>query len=215
MKIFFDVDGVLIDGWHANPKHRRPWDASIEQDLGIDRKIFQQALFVRADNQSQSLMVDCAAGKRDLKEVLSEILPKAGYHGTVDSFVTYWFEKDSHINPDVLGIVAQLRERSDVELYLATGQEHYRAAYLWNELGFSKYFKDMLYAAKLGHHKNTPEFFHAINKALDITPAERPLFFDDHEGTVQTANAAGWDAFVFETSQDLVSNARLRPYLSN
>lgn len=26
LKIFFDVDGVLIDGWHSKPERRKPWN---------------------------------------------------------------------------------------------------------------------------------------------------------------------------------------------
>ena len=37
LKVFFDVDGVLIDGWHNDPKRRKAWDAAIKADLGIDR----------------------------------------------------------------------------------------------------------------------------------------------------------------------------------
>ncbi len=48
MKIFFDLDDVLIDGWHANPSRRILWDAAIEQHFGIDRERFQRLLFAIA-----------------------------------------------------------------------------------------------------------------------------------------------------------------------
>jgi FMN phosphatase YigB (HAD superfamily) len=41
MKIFFDVDGVLIDGWHANSALRKPWDAMLEVDLVSTGKPFE------------------------------------------------------------------------------------------------------------------------------------------------------------------------------
>jgi putative hydrolase of the HAD superfamily len=100
-----------------------------------------------------------------------------------------------------------------VDLYLATGQEHHRAAYLWNELGWRAHFKDILYSAKLGHLKDTPEFFAAINRALALAPGDRPLFFDDREDIVMLARDAGWDAHVFDTIEDVVSHARLRDLL--
>lgn len=46
MKVLFDVDGVIIDGWHENPKLRKSWDASIRTDLGVDRAMFQHLFFV-------------------------------------------------------------------------------------------------------------------------------------------------------------------------
>jgi putative hydrolase of the HAD superfamily len=81
-------------------------------------------------------------------------LPAVGYSGPVDAFLRYWFEKDSHINATVMDAVRRLSRNPDVELYLATGQEHHRAAYLWDELGFKAHFKDIFYSARLGHLKD-------------------------------------------------------------
>jgi len=105
--------------------------------------------------------------------------------------------------------VKRLARHDHLELYLATGQEHYRAAYLWDELGFKDHFKDIFYSARLGHLKNAPEFFLEINRALRIGPDERPLFFDDREDVVALAREAGWDACVFNTVADLLTHPRL------
>jgi putative hydrolase of the HAD superfamily len=40
LKVFFDVDGVLIDGWHANSALSKRWDLTLEADLGVDREAF-------------------------------------------------------------------------------------------------------------------------------------------------------------------------------
>ncbi|NDC56614.1 MAG: haloacid dehalogenase, partial [Alphaproteobacteria bacterium] len=37
--IFFDVDGVLIHGYHARPELRQCWDENLPRDFGIDREI--------------------------------------------------------------------------------------------------------------------------------------------------------------------------------
>jgi putative hydrolase of the HAD superfamily len=136
-------------------------------------------------------------------------IPALGYEGSVDAFVRYWFENDARINRDVLAVVDRLARHAQVELYLATGQEHHRAAYLWNELGLRAHFRDIFYSARLGHLKATPEFFGAINRALAIGPAERPLLFDDDEEVVGLARASGWDASVLDTVDDLVGHPRL------
>ena len=209
MKIFFDVDGVIIDGWHANPERRKPWNATIEQDLGVSLEAFQRAFFAPSPHGADSLMNACLKGDGDLKDILEELLPTLGYHGHVDSFVTYWFENDSNINHDVLEIVKRLRQRKDVELYIATAQEHHRAAYLWNDLGLKDLFDDIFYSARLGVSKDGIDFFARINSQLDITAAERPLFFDDRETVVLAARAAGWDAHLFDTVDDLARNSRL------
>ena len=208
MKIFFDVDGVLIDGWHAKPEFRRPWDATIEDDLGIDREAFREKFF-GPFGDNRAVIHACIRGERDLKEALAATLPAVGYTGSVDAFLRYWFEKDSHINATVMNAVKRLSRHPDIELYLATGQEHYRAAYLWDELGFRAHFKDIFYSARLGHLKDALGFYLAINQALGIKPDERPLFFDDREDSVVLARQAGWDACLFDTAADLLSHPRL------
>ena len=214
MKVFFDVDGVLIDGWHARAERRRPWDTTIERDLGVRRDAFQAALFGRPFGAHRSVMHACVAGERDLKQALAEILPGIGYGGPVDAFVDYWFSKDSKVNQGVLDVVRRLGRHAQVELYLLTGQEHHRAAYLWNTLGFRNDFQDILYSAKLGCLKSTPKFFNRVNALLGIVQGDHPLLFDDTAAVVDLARRAGWDACVFDTVDDVLGHARLRPLLT-
>ena len=160
-------------------------------------------------------MSACARGESDLKDILAGLLPMLGYSGSVEAFVEYWFRKDSNINQSVLKIVKRLRQCKEVELYLATSQEHHRAAYLWNVLGLKELFDDIFYSARLGVLKDHAEFFSKINAQLDIASSEQPLFFDDTEKVVVTARAAGWDAYVFDTIEDLAQNSQLRRVLGN
>jgi len=213
VKVFFDVDGVLIDDWHAAPDRRKPWDATIEQDLGVHREAFKESFFRSPTASYESLMHGCAIGALDLKEALASILPAAGYGGSVDAFVAYWFEKDSNVNRSVLDVADRLARHSDVDLYLATNQEHYRAAYLWEELDLRRHFIDIFYSAKLGHSKATQAFFEKVNAELGVSPTEKPLFFDDKLELVRVARNAGWDACVFETVQDLTEHPRLKNLL--
>lgn len=213
MRIFFDVDGVLIDGWQSGPAVANQWDATLEQDFGIDRQAFQTRFFKSSSGSAGSPMQACAMGQRDLKEALAETLPALGYDGSVEAFVDYWFEKDSKINRTVLGVVERLARHPHVELYLATDQEHYRAAYLWDALGFKAFFKDIFYSAKLGHLKHQPAFFAAVDALVGIEPGDEPLFFDDHQENVEQARGAGWDACLFERPQDLIAHPRLEQLL--
>jgi putative hydrolase of the HAD superfamily len=98
-----------------------------------------------------------------------------------------------------------------VELYLATGQEHRRAAYLWNDLGFRRYFRDIFYSARIGHLKTEPEFFETISRALNGIEAP-PLFFDENPEVVLLARRAGWDATAVGSVSDVVRHPRLRPF---
>ncbi len=206
LKVFFDVDGVIIQGWHADPRRRRAWDATIEADLGISREAFQRSLFRPKQAGAEPLMNACLRGAADLKAVLAEVLPLLGYRGSVDGFLDYWFRKDSRIDPEVLDVVARIRACEGAALFLATGQEHHRAAYLWKELGLSEAFDDIFYSARLGVDKDSADFFAKINAELHIAEGERPLFFDDRESIVARARAAGWDAQLFSSVEDLLQN---------
>jgi putative hydrolase of the HAD superfamily len=66
IRIFFDVDGVLIGGWHSMPERRKRWDVNLKQDLGIDPAALYEKLFAPSADSSPPLMHLCVAGKRDL-----------------------------------------------------------------------------------------------------------------------------------------------------
>jgi putative hydrolase of the HAD superfamily len=210
MEIFFDVDGVLIDGWHADSARRKPWDAALESDFNIDREAFQRLFFGTPGNRSTSPMSECLTGRRDLKEALAEVLPQLGYRGNADQFMRYWFKKDSNVNAHVLRLVEDIRKCGEAKMYLATRQEHYRARYLWNELGFSKHFEGMFYSANIGYPKKDVRFFEAINRRLGIDAGQRPLFFDDQPEIVGVAKSAGWDGTAFTSMRDIRDHPRLR-----
>jgi putative hydrolase of the HAD superfamily len=210
MKIFFDVDGVLIDGWHAESALRKRWDASLESDLQVDREAFQRLFFGTPGNRSSSLMSECLTGRRDLKDALAEVLPHLGYHGSADHFMRYWFERDSNVNTEVFRLVEDIRKSSTAETYVATGQEHHRARYLWNELGFSKHFDGMFYSADIGYPKKDVRFFEAINRSLGMHAEQRPLFFDDQPEIVKVARSVGWEATVFSSTTDIREHPRMR-----
>lgn len=186
MKIFFDVDGVIIDGWHAKPERRKHWDTSLKEDLGISREGLRRALFLPPEQGAESVITACARGERDLKEVLAGLLPALGYAGPVEAFLEYWFRKDSNLNQGVLKIVKRLRQCEGVELYLATNQEKHRAAHLWNGLGLKAYFDDIFYSGALGVLKDDIRFFSKIDARLGRESSEPPLFFDDTEKAVMT-----------------------------
>ena len=116
LKVFFDVDGVLIDGWHSNPSRRKPWDVTLEDDLGVNSDLFRQAFFVCPSGSFNSPMHACVCGDRDLKDALGEVLPRIGYKGSIEAFVKYWFEKDSNINSAVLDVVKSLKQSGRVDL---------------------------------------------------------------------------------------------------
>ncbi len=213
MRVFFDVDGVLLDGWHAQPDRRKPWDLTLEQDLGIARDALQRALFLPTAG-GEAAILPTIRGETDLKDVLADLLPTLGYGGSVEEFLAYWFRNDSNLNHAVLDVVRRLRACDGLSLYLATSQEHHRAAYLWRDLAFEALFDDIFYSARLGATKDQEAFFARVNAQLGIAEGDRPLFFDDTERNVLTARAAGWDAHRFDSVDDLLGNPRLASLLA-
>jgi len=216
MYIFFDVDGVLIDGWHSNPALRKPWNKDLDTDLGINPIDFSNALFAPLAGETNSRMHKCTMGVADLKQVLAEILPGLGFHGTPTELLNYWLAKDANISEPLMHLVTYLGGRgcreqhninlNSIELHIATSQEHYRADYLWNELELSKHFTSMQYTADIGYSKEDVRFYDAINNRLGIPPDTTPLFFDDSLPALKAARAAGWNATQYNSIDDVCNH---------
>jgi len=196
--ILFDVDGVLIHSmFHPDPGRCRRWDRHLEEDMGISPEDFQGFFPERND--------PVLRGKVSLVEQLADFLPSIGYTGSPLDFVAYWLNTDTQINLQLMRAIKLLAQYADVELYLATNQEHLRAFHLWNHLGFSHVFADMFYAARLGEAKPDRGFFQAVDRLLG--PREQPpLFFDDTPKVVEAANSHGWEACLFDVTADFTSH---------
>jgi putative hydrolase of the HAD superfamily len=213
LRIFFDVDGVLIDGWHSRPERRRYWDLDMERDLGIARSALQKAVFAPSRDGGPPLIARCSLGELDLKETLADVLPGLGFHRPVEQFLDYWFTRDSVINQSVFSVVRQLAGRGDVALYVATNQERYRADWLWNGLGLRQHFRGIFYSGQIGVLKTEAAFFHAVDAELgrSKTPS---LLVDDSPPVCDAAGLAGWETCLFDSIDDLVTHSRVGPLLA-
>ena len=193
--VLFDVDGVLIHGWHAREDRRRRWDATIEADLGIDPVDFSAGFF------PGPFVEEVLPGKRSLIDALGAWLRMRGYRISPMELARYWFEQDSVRDETLLALVGDLRATGRCRLYVATNQEHLRAMHLWGALGFSQLFEDMFYAARLGALKPDPRFFRAID-AIIGPQSQPPLLFDDSHAVVEAARVHGWDAVLYDRIED-------------
>ncbi len=206
--IFFDVDGVLIHGFHSRPEKRQRWDVDLLQDLGVDphhlSTEFFPGLFVR----------EVLPGHRSLVDALGEWLSAQGYTVPVMNFIEYWLTKDSHLNEDLIQLVMRLRASGRCRLYVATNQEHLRAMDLWSRLGFSQLFDDIFYAARLGALKPQHEFFAAIEQAIG-PQSEAPLLFDDSESVIEGARAYGWEAVLYDELTDCAGHPAIAALLGS
>ncbi len=180
--IMLDVDGVLVCG---RPRDGAPWWTDLGVDLGISRDALRSAFFAPR-------WQDIVSGRKplvpELAEVLAEIAPDVG----VDAFIDYWFVNDSRIDNAVLDAVSEIRRRGD-RVYLATNQEHMRAAYLMEDMGLREKVDGIFYSAALGYQKPSPEFYSLVTQATSVAP-ESIVLIDDTEENVQAARASGWSA---------------------
>jgi len=188
--LVLDLDGVVVLG---HPEGGR-WDKDIERDLGVEP--------ARLRHFFQTHFPKVVVGEADLFETLEEAWPQLACKGDVQSFVAYWFAKDSRLDADVLAQVDTWRSEGR-QAYLATVQEHHRARHVWEQLDLKSHFDGMLYSAALGVPKSERAFFEKATTKLPVRSVEEILFLDDTPANVETAKSAGWRAFIHRQSEDL------------
>lgn len=196
--VLFDVDGVLIHSmFHPDPKRLRVWHQHMQADLGISME--QVQVFFKTQ------FAPVVRGEKSIIPELNKFLPTIGFTGNAMDFLAYWLKHDNQLNTGMLKAIRNFAQNSDANLYLATNQEHLRAFHLWNNVGFSHLFKDMFYAANMGAAKPDPKFYAAVDAQLG--PQTEPiLFFDDVQKNVDIANAHGWEAVLFDDTEDFTNH---------
>jgi putative hydrolase of the HAD superfamily len=174
-----DVDGVIF----VPPPGG--WAADLEADLGLSPSVLQNRFFKPHWN-------DIVLGRAGLHERLAPVLAEHAPHLTSERLAAYWFEKDARLDEVLLADLADVRA-GGVQLHLATVQDHERARYLWETLGFRDRFDAVHYAAEIGWRKSDPQFYAAVEARCGFAPTEL-LLVDDTSANVETARACGWRA---------------------
>jgi putative hydrolase of the HAD superfamily len=177
-----DVDGVLVDG---RPEDGRHWQTSIEEDLGFTSEALHEQFFA-------PYWENIVLGRAGLMEHLTTALQKIAPHVSPAQFVSYWFERDSRLVSTFLAELSLLRS-AGIRVYLATNQEHLRAAYLMEKLGLADHVDGIFYSARLGAKKPDEEFFAKVQAAVGLC-GEEILLVDDSRQNVEAALKAGWQA---------------------
>lgn len=196
--VLFDVDGVLIHGYHAKPEKQVKWDATMLADLGVDPERFRHEFIY--DIFIKKVIV----GQMSLLEALDRTLPRLGYRGPSMAFVGYWLSRDSNVNAPLLAVVHRLKA-AGARLYIATNQEHMRAQWLWQQLRFGEVFEDIFHSSRVGAIKPNKPYFDWVDNRLGPR-VEPPLFFDDSEEVVKGARAHGWEAVQFDDLEDVTGH---------
>jgi putative hydrolase of the HAD superfamily len=180
--LMVDVDGVLV---HGRPQDGLPFGTFLERDLGISIEKLRQEFFGK-------YWVDIVTGKVPMRPVLEKVLSEIAPTVRVDALIRYWFDHDSRLDPILLSDL-QEQKRRGAKIYLATNQEHERAAYLMEELGLKNVADGIFYSAALGCRKPSAEFYRQVTEQAGV-PSETIFFVDDMAENIEAAQAFGWRA---------------------
>ena len=180
--LMLDVDGVLVDG---RPEDGRHWQTALEEDLGITPDALHEHFFAPHWN-------DIVIGRAGLMEHLTTALRKISPELSPADFIAYWFEKDSRIVAPLLSELSSVRSRG-TRVYLATNQEHLRAAHLMQNLGLAQHVDGIFYSAQLGVKKPDMAFFEKVQAVVTLG-ANEILLVDDSRQNIDAALKAGWQA---------------------
>jgi len=206
--IIFDLDGVLVGGWHHRADRRKEiWFATMQEDIGLDPQRFIKAYYGTAAEH------DVLTGRFTLKQAFDALLPQIGYDGQSSQFIAYWMKKNSTLNGPLVQAVRALKETGSVRLAVASNNEHTRMDHLMNRTALRGLFDHVFFAAAMGEKKPDQAFFQACNKRMGFTKEAAPLFFDDNPEIVAGACAAGWDGVVYNDLEDFVNHPRIAPKL--
>lgn len=191
--VVFDVDGVLVHGYHARPERQIRWDGNLQVDLGVDPERFRQEFIF------DIFITRVVTGQMSLIEALDKRLPGLGYRGSPMDFAQYWLANDSKLDTELLAGIRRLKAHTDVRLFIATNQDHMRAQWLWQTLGLGEIFEDIFYSARIGMTKAHKGFFKFADERMGRHD-EPPLFFDDTQKVIDVAQKSGWDTVLFDTN---------------
>lgn len=192
--LMVDVDGVLVDG---RPEDGRHWLTSVEEDLGFTSDTLHEQFFA-------PYWENIVLGRAGLMEHLMAALQQIAPHVSPAKFVSYWFERDSRLVAPFLTELSSVRSQG-IHVYLATNQEHLRAAYLMEKLGLAEHVDGIFYSARLGAKKPDMEFFARVQAAVGLS-GEEVLLIDDSRQNIDAALKAGWQALHWtkHSSPDIV-----------
>jgi putative hydrolase of the HAD superfamily len=189
--LMVDVDGVLV---HGRTVDGRPVFSDLKADLGLSYERLRAEFFNR---HWEAIVTGREPMLPRLAAVLAEIAPEI----SPDQLVAYWMRNDSRMLPEDLAAMDEARA-AGLKVYLATNQEHIRAAYLMDEMGLGAHVDGIAYSAALGVRKPDADFYRLAAAQVGAAPEEIG-FVDDVAENVAAARRAGWRAVQFTGAETL------------
>lgn len=180
--LMVDVDGVLVDGRPGDGRH---WHTSVEEDFGFTSDTLHERFFA-------PYWENIVLGRAGLMEHLTTALQQFAPQVSPAEFVSYWFKRDSRLVVPLLEELSLVRA-AGIRVYLATNQEHLRAAYLMEKLALAEHVDGIFHSAHLGAKKPDLEFFAKVQAAVGLR-GDEVLLIDDSRQNIEAALKAGWQA---------------------
>ena len=189
--IAWDFDGVLNKGHQGGFD---AWQAEFEADLGVSAAVFTDFIF--SDGKFNAVL----NGERDLLDLLTDYTKTHAVPHAPEAVLDYWLAKDAVIDTQVLSWLTAC----PIQGVIATNNEHRRADYMWEVMGFKAHMAKIFASGPLGVKKPDGRFFAAIEEWSSLAPADI-LLIDDAEKNIHAASARGWQTFHFnaETRHNL------------
>ena len=198
--IAWDFDGVLnrniING-------RFIWQDGLAA-FGISQTSFESFMF--ADG-----FWPIMRGEEDLLDRLTRFREHIGFEAKAVELLEFWFAADARPCEQMLALMKRV-EAAGLRQVIATNNEHRRAAYIENEMGYGARVEKLYSSGRMGVAKPDAAYFWAIEADLGLAP-EQILFVDDYRENVEGAAACGWQVHHFRENGQAELRERLRGFL--
>ncbi len=189
--IMLDVDGVLISG---RPTDGQFWTHTMKDDIGLDPSVLVNAFF-------KEHWASVVTGQSDLIPTLAACLKRHGLDIEAEEIVAYWFANDARIIEDMVSDISDIRSNG-IPVFLATNQDHQRAAYIMETLELGMKVDGIIYSAIAKAQKPEAAFFQFAEQSSGFSGTDI-LFIDDTLANIEGAARAGWNAVHWNGSNSL------------
>ncbi|UJP11530.1 HAD family phosphatase [Microbacterium sp. KUDC0406] len=181
--VLFDLDGVIR---HFDPEVT----ADIERRHGVAAGELARVAF---EPRLAGMLVTGRLPRADWVSAVGEAIGSA-------EAAMQWGAQQAHVDPDVLALAAEIRDRGIRTAILTNGTD--TIAEETSALGLTGAFDPIFNSAEIGHAKPDARVFAHVIEALGCAPDEI-FFIDDSATNVAGAVAAGLHAHRFTDAVDL------------
>jgi putative hydrolase of the HAD superfamily len=188
--VVWDFDGVL----NANIVNGRfIWADHFERDIGLSLESFTLAIF---NEEFDSIL----RGEKDLLDHLSAWSTAVECARPPESILRYWFESDSHIDLEMLGILQSVAAAGGKNI-IATNNDPLRTLFIENEMGLGARVERIFSSGRMGCLKPEAEFFRRVTHDLGVS-ADRVILVDDSLRNLRAARDLEWQTHYFSGDYD-------------